>query len=216
MSIEQSSVKPEGLTTLSTDNLSKLESVRVQILRDPQHVDLVPFSKDQLKFPANGIELRREHSGFFLKEGDYFENKCFSRILSKPGQSVVIGPCLIDVLLSQRFTEKDAKPDAISFDTSQKSKWTLTELYEFKTSKKSRQVTDKLFGLSQLLEKLRENPEYFPRLLDHALRRLVEVPQIIEIPEDRQVTAILVYPSKGPIKEKPQTFFQLRYLRVPN
>ncbi|OGD95897.1 hypothetical protein A3F02_00995 [Candidatus Curtissbacteria bacterium RIFCSPHIGHO2_12_FULL_38_9b] len=215
MNLEQEVIETEEFPTLSLRDLEKLEAIKAEILRNPQLIDLIPFTAEQVKFSANGIELKREHSGLPQREGDLFENRCFSRILSKPGQSIIFGPCITDVLLNQRFTLWNMKPDGIAFDISKKGLWKLTELYEFKSARKTREVGDKLFGFSQLLNRLRENPQYLPCLFSHAFRKLMKVPDSFEFPDDSQLTVKIAYPSKGPITTKPETPFRLKYFRVP-
>lgn len=214
MSTENLSVKPEELPTLGITAIEKLAALKAEIIRDPQYIDLMPFEKDQVKFPANGVELRRDTIDDSRHEGAAYENRCFSRILSSPGRSVIFGPCLLDVLFVQRFTSYNFRPDAISFDTPEKGKWVLTGLYEFKSSSRNHQPATKLFGFSQLLTKLRDNSEYLPRLFRQTLGRLMLIPGRIEIPEDEKVTVTFVYPTKGKIPIKPQTPFRLKYIRV--
>jgi|SRR3989344_718980 len=215
MSTENLLVKPEELPTLGIADIERLAALKAEIIRDPQYIDLMPFEKDLVKFPANGVELRRDTIDNSRREGAAYENRCFARILSSPGRSVIFGPCILDVLFAQRFTSYNFRPDAISVDTSEKEKWVLTDLYEFKSSSRNHQPATKLFGFSQLLTKLRDNPEYLPRLYRQTLGRLMLVPGRIEIPEDEKVTVTFVYPTKGKILVKPQTPFRLEYIRVP-
>ena len=176
---------------------------------------LRPINKNLLKFSGNGVELGRSYQlGFY--EGATFENKCFASILSKPGDSLALGPWLIEYLFSQPYTANCARPDAIVFNTQGQDHWFLTNLYEFKSSKRDRHTSNKLAGFSQLLSELRGSPNYLPRLLNTALGQIIDIPKTIVIPEDVGIEVIFIYGTKNRIikRHPPITQFKVEFKRL--
>lgn len=203
-----------GITSsLAPRDIEKLLVLQQEILQDPQSLDLPPFRKNQLRLSAHDIELLRGHSRLNPSDGDAYEDRCFGTIVSTARKGLLLGPCMTDTLLDQRFTAEEAKPDVLGFDTSSTA-WRLTQLWEFKLTLSPDRVLKKLYGLSQLLEKLRNNPEYLPRLLSHALRKIMTVPPQIEIPPNSEIPIVFVHPFRHsvPINQGPP--FPLEFVRI--
>lgn len=204
-----------GITSsLAPSDIERLLALRHEIILDPQSLDLPPFKRDQLRLSPHGIELTRGYSRLDPSEGDAYEDKCFGTIASTATGGLLFGPCITDNFLSQRFTAGEARPDVLAFDTSSTTSWRLTQLWEFKLTLNPDRVLEKLYGLSQLLEKLRNHPEYLPRLLGHALGRIRKVPQQIEIPQNLEIPVVFVHPFRHSVLIKQGPPFSLEFMRV--
>lgn len=207
-----------GITSsLVPSDIQRLLVLQQEILQDPQSLDLPPFRRDQLRLSAHGIELLRDHSRLTHAshpEGDIYEDRCFRKIVSQTTKSLLLGPCMTDNLLGQRFTAEETKPDVLAFDTSSTTGWRLTQLWEFRSTLGRDSVSQKLYGFSQLLEKLRNHPEYLPRLLSHAFRKIMRVPQQIEIPQNSKIPVVFVHPFRGGVRITQGPPFPLEFMRV--
>jgi len=204
-------------TSLKPADLTKLHALKEAILHNRTALDLAPFARNQLEFRPSGLEVKRFTTDLLISEGDDYEDKCYRNIASRPGRSLIFGPCLTNTLLNQRFTREGTKPDAIRFEKNQPRHWRLIELYEFKSSLNNFRLTPKLSGFALLLTKLRENPDYLPRLLTqafHDMRKLMILPETIEVPPNEQIIVTFVCPSKKSSVVKIESGFPIRHMRI--
>lgn len=142
---------------------------------------------------GNGIDIYTvAKKGYSI---DY-ENLCFKKITQgarKIGNSVILGPHLIDEVFSKNFGYL-CRPDAIKFliDTGH---WLLTDFYEFKSGKEINGLSRKLNGFSRLLNQIRNYPEYLLSLLVSSIPYLKKVtPAKLIIPPDRQTSVTFISP----------------------
>lgn len=198
--------------------VSRIDLTREELFEGLSQVE--PIAREQLSFSGNGVELRQEFSPHLNPLSATFENRCYDRILTKPGESIVLGPHLVDIIFKYGKVGFVTRPDAILFDTSETGKWVLKELFEFKFSErgksKNRGTGEKIAGFSNLLAILRQNPDYLPTLLVATLSGSIEIPKSIEIPDDSQITLTFIFSTRNRIRSsrsRPNTEFNLRYLR---
>ncbi len=174
----------------------------------------VLLPKDALVFIGNGVDLALPviNRNDLSHTSDY-ERKCFAQITSDNASLIVVGPNLVDYLLSAPLTAGKARPDAIVLQKGDPNRWTLTELYEFKTSTgKSHRTGKKLSGFETLLGVLRSHPYYLPQLLRQSIGEHLEIPAQIRVPDNRLISVTFMFPNTG-VFQAPRSPFDIRYRR---
>lgn len=161
-----------------------------------------PIPETELSFSANGIE-KKSFNTYVNRESISFENKCYDRILSSPGETLVLGPHILDYMFVEQYIANIAVPDAIIFDI-QSDRWMIQELYEFKYSSKKgktdRGTNKKIEGFSVFLEILRGNPYSFSSLLKSAVGDIVQIPDLITALPNNEIDVVFVVSSKFRLK----------------